>query len=237
MLINRSNLTLSFPSCKVRCAYMPSTNEHLIINFNSLQNQMRKMPTCHFKEKLGAPDYSGMRQSGFFAMNLGFQLNNHSHDVFIHARRETPQCQGEFAGDKFHISVLGDMVPQAFQALSGLLFSEDSPIDKWKVTDMEQVNQQDRVGLGAQLTLYIKPDQKNSQYSVSSLLKIRQFIERLESRLSENGLVPGQYPESDVRPENWKYCSYRNELRSERDGGVMQNQALREEPFYRLMIE
>ncbi|ENA2756591.1 type III effector phosphothreonine lyase, partial [Salmonella enterica] len=53
----------------------------------------------------------------------------------------------------------------------------------------------------------------------------------------ENGVISGQCPESDVHPENWKYLSYRNELRSGRDGGEMQRQALREEPFYRLMTE
>ncbi|ECR6921141.1 type III secretion system effector phosphothreonine lyase SpvC, partial [Salmonella enterica] len=76
-----------------------------------------------------------------------------------------------------------------------------------------------------------------SQYSASFLHKTRQFIECLESRLSENGVISGQCPESDVHPENWKYLSYRNELRSGRDGGEMQRQALREEPFYRLMTE
>lgn len=90
-------------------------------------------------------------------------------------------------------------------------------------------------GIGAQFTLYIKPDQENSQYSVFLLHKTRQFIEYLESRLAEKGITPGQYPASDVHPENWKYLSYRNELRSGRDGDEMQLQALREEPFYRLM--
>ncbi|HID7510869.1 TPA: type III secretion system effector phosphothreonine lyase [Enterobacter hormaechei] len=241
MPINRPNLKLNLPLLNVGTGYdraeIPSTNIHLKNNFNSLHNQMLKMPAFHFKEALDAPDYSGIRQSGFFAMIQSFQLNNHSNDVFIHARRESPQSQGEFAGDKFHISVLKDMVPQAFQTLSGLLFSEDSPVDKWKVTDMERVDQQARVSLGAQFTLYIKPDQENSQYSASFLHKTRQYIECLESRLSENGIITGQYPESDVHPENWKYLSYRNELRSGRDGGEMQSQALRDEPFYRLMTE
>lgn len=241
MPINRPNLKLSLPPLNIGSACdrskIPSTNEHLKNNFNSLHNQMLKMPISWFKEALDAPDYSGMRQSGFFSMSQGFQLNSHGNDVFIHARREFPQSQGEFAGDKFHISVLRDMVPQAFQALSGLLFSEDSPVDKWKVTDIEQVDQQARVSLGAQFTLYIKPDQENSHYSASFLHKTRQYIERLESRLSENRIISGQYPESDVHPENWKYLSYRNELRSGRDGGEMQSEILREEPFYRLMAE
>lgn len=241
MPINSPILKLNLHPLNTESAYdgskIPSTNEHLKNNFSSLYNQMRNMPISRFKEALDAPDYLGMRQSGFFAMSYGFRLNNYSNDVFIHARRESPQFQGEFAGDKFHISVLRDMVPQAFQALSGLLFSEDSPVDKWKVTDMEQVDQQARVSLGAQFTLYIKPDQENSQYSASFLHKTRQFIECLESRLSENRVISGQCPESDVHPENWKYLSYRNELQSGRDGGEMQSQALREEPFYRLMTE
>lgn len=58
----------------------------------------------------------------------------------------------------------GQQVPQAFQALSELLFSEDSPIDKWKVTDMARVDQQSRVGEDAQFTLYVKPDQEDTQY-------------------------------------------------------------------------
>ena len=241
MPIIKPNLKLNFPPLNVASAYdgvkTPSTNNQLKNNLNSLYNHMRRMPIFHFKEALDVPDYSGMRQSGFFAMSQGFQLNNHSNDVFIHARREFPQSRGEFAGDKLHISVLRNMVPQAFKALSGLLFSEDSPVDKWKVTDIEKADQLARVSLGAQFTLYIKPDQENSQYSASSLHKTRQFIECLESRLAKNRIIPGQFPQSDVHPETWKYLSYRNELRSGRDGGEIQNQALRKEPFYRLMTE
>lgn len=119
MPINRPNLNLNIPPLNIVAAYdgaeIPSTNKHLKNNFNSLHNQMRKMPVSHFKEALDVPDYSGMRQSGFFAMSQGFQLNNHGYDVFIHARRESPQSQGKFAGDKFHISVLRDMVPEPRQ--------------------------------------------------------------------------------------------------------------------------
>ena len=64
------------------------------------------------------------------------------------------------------------MVPQAFQLLSKLLLLEDSPIDEWKVTDMEQVDPESRVRLGAQFTLYVKPDQENSNYSPGLLLKV-----------------------------------------------------------------
>lgn len=241
-IINRPNMKKLAP-LNINPAYaragIPSTNEHLRNNFDTLHNQMRDMPVPHFKEVLDLPDYSEIRQSGFYSIiqSHDFLLNKNSDDVFIHACRQSPKYQGEFAGDKFHISVQRDMLPQAFQALSGLLFSEDSPVDKWKMTDLERVDKQNRLSVGAQFTLYIKPDQENSQYSVSLLHNIREFIACLESRLSEKGIMPGQSPDSDVHPECWKYLSYRNELRSERYGSEAQSRALREEPFYRLMTE
>ncbi|EAA7243111.1 type III secretion system effector phosphothreonine lyase [Salmonella enterica] len=239
MPINRLNLKLDLSLLNIAPTslniLMPSTKEHLKNNFDTLHNQIRQMPIRQFKEAVDIPDYSEIRQCGFFAMRQGFQLVNNNEDCFIHARREDTDCKGNFSGDKFHISVLKEQMPQAFKALSGLLFSENSPVNKWKITDTELIAHQSRVGTGAQFTLYIKPDQENSQYSVFLLHKTRQFIEHLEFRLAEKGITPGQYPESDVRPEKWKYLSYRNELRSERDGGEIQQQALREEPFYRLM--
>ncbi|HGX3700675.1 TPA: type III secretion system effector phosphothreonine lyase [Escherichia coli] len=240
MPINRPNLKKP-PCLSIKSTYAgasrPNTNEYLKNNIDTLHNKMRNMPISHFKEALDVPDYSGMRQIDLFSMSQGFQLNKNSNDVFIHACRHPPKNQGKFVGDKFHISVQKDMMPQAFQVLSGLLFSEDSPVDEWKVTDLEQVDQQARVSVGAQFTLYIKPDQENSQYSASLLHNIRDFIECLEFRLSKNEIIPGQCPESDVHPESWRYLSYRNELRSGRSGSEMQSQALREEPFYRLMTE
>ncbi|WP_080172065.1 type III secretion system effector phosphothreonine lyase [Salmonella enterica] len=241
-VINRPNLKKLAP-LNINPAYaragISSTNEHLKNNFDTLHNQMRNMPVSHFKEARDVPDYSGIRQSGFYSIiqSHDFLLNRDSDDVFIHACRQSPEYQGEFAGDKFHISVQREMVPQAFQALSGLLFSEDSPVDKWKMTDPERIDKQARLSVGAQFTLYIKPDQENSQYSASMLHNTREFIACLESRLSEKGIIPGQCPDSDVHPESWQYLSYRNELRSERTGSEAQSRALREEPFYRLMTE
>lgn len=129
---------------------MSSTNEYLENNFDTLHNNMRNMSVSHFKEALNVPDYSGMRQCDIFAISQGFLLERNSIDVFIRAIRTPSKNQGKFVGDKFHTSVQRDMMPQAFQALSGLLFSEYSPVDKWKVTDLEQVDQQERLGVGAQ---------------------------------------------------------------------------------------
>ncbi|MFC0141005.1 type III secretion system effector phosphothreonine lyase [Erwinia mallotivora] len=236
MPIDRLSLQLNFPLVNEKRS-VDSTYDNLKNNFYTLHNQMQKMPISQFSAAQHASDYSRLRQSGFYTVTEGFRLNKHDDDVFMHARRETPHCKGEFSGDKFHISVSGDQVPKAYNALAGLLFSDDSPIDKWKLTDMQRAVQQCRVGVGAQFTLYVKPDQENSYYSASSLHITRQFTERLESILSENEVIPGQHPESDVQPEKWKYLSYRNELRSRHEGGKIQSQVLCEEPFYRLMTE
>lgn len=93
MLINRPNLKLNISPLNIVAAYdgaeIPSTNKHLKNNFNSLHNQMRKMPVSHFKEALDAPDYSGMRQSGFFAMSQGFQLNTYQRQPEFTAQTES----------------------------------------------------------------------------------------------------------------------------------------------------
>ncbi|WP_080417128.1 type III secretion system effector phosphothreonine lyase [Burkholderia ubonensis] len=236
----RTNLKLNLAPLNVMPvtdAKAQSTFEHLCANRENLRQQMHELPPPNFGEALHAPDYAGMRQSSFASMSHGFTLENTGLDVFMHARREQPQCSGEFAGDKFHISVQREQVPLAFQALTGLLFSECSPIDKWKVTDIDRVDHQSRVSLGAQFTLYVKPNGGGSQYDATMLNKVRHFVGCLESALSKHGIAPGLHPESDVRPEHWQYVSYRNELRSERDGCEAQSQALRDEPFYRLMTE
>ncbi|AJX30504.1 type III secretion system effector phosphothreonine lyase [Burkholderia oklahomensis] len=236
----RPNLKLNLPPLNVMPvanAKTQSTLEHLCTNRENLRQQMHAFPLQLFGEALHAPDYAGMRQIGFASKSHGFMLENTDLDAFIHARREPPKCLGEFAGDKFHISVQREQVPQAFQALTGLLFSECSPIDKWKVTDIERVDHQSRVGLGAQFTLYVKPDGDDSQYGAALLNTVRNFVEHLELELSKHGISPGLHPESDVRPEHWQYVSYRNELRSERNGSEAQSQALSVEPFYRLMTE
>ncbi len=78
MPINRPNLNLNIPPLNIVAAYdgaeIPSTNKHLKNNFNSLHNQMRKMPVSHFKEALDVPDYSGMRQRALLQIVGGDKL-------------------------------------------------------------------------------------------------------------------------------------------------------------------
>lgn len=203
-----------------------------------LIDKIKNMRRVDFREAHGAPNYADMQQSVFARLFQGYIVSNHKEkNVFIHAFRQGPLCEGPFCGDKFHISVRREQVPQAFQILSGLLFSEDSPIDKWKVTDIDRVRPESRVSIGAQFTLYIKADQKTSFYSADFLHSIKELVGNIESRLEMHNISAGEHPCSDVMSGGWKYVSYRNEFRSDREGSEMQSHRLRAEPFYRIMTE
>ncbi|MFJ2713283.1 type III effector phosphothreonine lyase [Pseudomonas sp. NPDC087346] len=244
-LNNRLHLKFNFSPPQIQAsqaapntASSQSTLEHLKDNFERLQLQLGREPQHqYFKLAPYAPDYLAMRQSGFATSHNGYRSSNSREDVFIHVRREERQSHGEFDGDKFHISVKREDLARAFDGLSSLLFSEDSPIDKWKVTDMERVEPSARVSEGAQFTLYMKPQGSDSHYEASELNRIKHFVSQLEGVLHELQVPAGQHPDSDVRPDHWQYTSYRNELRSQREGNEAQSLALSSEPFYRLMAE
>ncbi|SFL91781.1 hypothetical protein [Pseudomonas sp. NFACC46-3] len=206
-------------------------------SFDGLMQQIRSEPSPVFKESMHPVDYSAMRESSFFQKHNDFIITNSVEDVFIHARRELSRCSGNFEGDKFHLSVHKQDVPDAFNALSSLLFSEDCPFDKWKVTDITRSASGHRTSEGAQFTCYAKPDTEDSRYTAEGLYRIRCFMDLLEATLIDHDIRPGHQPESDVRPAYWHYTSYRNELRSQREGSENQSDVLRNEPFYRLITE
>jgi phosphothreonine lyase len=218
----------------------PSTTpalQNLEKKFDVLMQQIRSEPASFFRESTHPMDYSAMRACGFFQKHNDYIVTNSDEDVFIHARREPAHLAGSFEGDKFHLSVHKEDVPHAFNALSDLLFSEDCPFDKWKVTDMTRLASGHRVSEGAQFTCYAKPGTEDSCYTAEGLHRIRCFMDQLEATLIDHDIRPGQQPESDVRPPFWQYTSYRNELRSQREGNENQSEALRNEPFYRLITE
>lgn len=68
-----------------------------------------------------------------------------------------PHCAGGFEGDKFHLSVHESQIAQAVTMLSGALFSDNNPCDRWKITDISQAEPDSRVKRGAQITLYVRP--------------------------------------------------------------------------------
>lgn len=236
-LQTRKKLQLIMPPLTTPLTPVPPSVETLCANKDRLLRQMRGLPLPAFLDAGHVPSYSDARTSGLIAVSHGFRFDTSGLDVFIHARREQPHCQGHFAGDKFHLSVERTLVPEVFRMLGGLLLSETSPIDTWKVTDIERADPQARVSVGAQFTLYVKPDGADSSYTAAGLNRLRSLVERIESILVGHGVAPGQHPDSDVRPPQWQYTSYRNEFRSEREGGERQRQSLSDEPFYRLMTE
>lgn len=212
-------------------------DSYLKTHFDSLLRAVKQSAHYHLRDALSPPDYGALRECGFSSVNHGFNLSNNGEDVFIHARREIPRFPGKYEGDKFHISVQESQLPQAVQALSGALFSDNNPCDKWKITDIARADPGSRVRVGAQLTLYVRPDQATAPYHAAMLSEIRQFIAALDSRLAEAGVIPGEHPASDIRPPQWSFVSYRNEMISGRDGSDIEHQKLSESPFYRLMTE
>lgn len=239
MPLKRTGLTLDFsllnqPEKDDKKTHLP-TDDYLKQHIDALLIQMKQMPVSFIKEAENAPDYPMLQQCGYSSRYNGFHLSNDCGDVFIRARREKPHCAGGFEGDKFHLSVHESQITQAVTMLSGALFSDNNPCDKWKITDISQAEPDSRVKRGAQITLYVRPVPGEHPYSAELLSEIRRFITGLEYRLTEGGIVPGEYPLSDIRPPHWQFTSYRNEIISGREGCEADHQRLAESAFYRLM--
>lgn len=192
----------------------------------------------------GAPTYDvamsarGEVHSGWAAFNQSAATGT---DAFIHMDRVAPKSQGDFAGDKIHISVAPQHVAHAFNAIGKILQAEDGPVDKWKVTDMSRVHpnmppEQQRVALGAQFTIYAKPDRPDNTYSPQYMGKMRGMLASIENELRQAGIAPSSNrPASDVSPQHWQFASYRNEHSSDRAGSPNQLSALAQQPFFQLV--
>lgn len=192
----------------------------------------------------GAPTYDvalsarGASHSGWSAFN---QAAATGADAFIHMDRQAPKSQGEFAGDKIHLSVAPQHVATAFNAIGKILQAEDGPVDKWKVTDMTRMHanmspEQQRVALGAQFTIYAKPDRPDNTYSPQYMGKMRGMLMSIEHELRNAGVAPSNNkPASDVAPQHWQFASYRNEHSSDRSGSPGQSSALAQQPFFQLV--
>lgn len=227
-------LTLEVP--KEAPAPQPAAT-HLIQNWQQIVADMKASEPAEVSAFESAPDYSEFQNIGAFghlSVN-GFELSNPGDNVFMHATRTENNEKG-FDGDKLHISVDAAHIEQAYEVLKPLLFSQHSPIDKWKVTDTaSSANAQSRVVQGAQFTLYIKTDSKTTGYEGKTIKQVQNLIQNIESRIAAAGIAPGAKPNSDVSADHWQFVSYRNEKRSDREGGAAQSARLRHEPFYQLV--
>lgn len=157
------------------------------------------------------------------------------------AKTEDLMSGKHYAGDKLHLSVERTQLPKAFDALSDLLLSEDSPVSRWKVINPDVHRNLDsekgrRLEVGGQIILYLYADKRDEPISADRLLSMRAFVEAVEDRLKIHHINPGIKPESDVSAHHWDYTSYRNDKRSERyDIDPMQHQRLRQEPVFQAL--
>ncbi|KZK95216.1 MULTISPECIES: hypothetical protein [unclassified Pseudovibrio] len=197
-----------------------------------------------FRLANSTPNYNDIKSQNF-GDHEGFSYYNlPGVNSFINFGREEGQFKGENHGDKVHISVKKEHLEQAFDAISGLLLSPDSPIDKWKVTNLDSTkgsvdtsNLARRVSDGAQFTLYIRAEEEGEPYTTEQLVKTHQFFEEIEGALLTNWVDEGVKPDSDVSAHHWGYISYRNELNSDRAGGEQQAAFLKQEPVFRALTE
>ncbi|WP_286089071.1 hypothetical protein [Pseudomonas sp. MWU13-3659] len=132
-----------------------------------------------------------------------------------------------------------NFLPVAFDALAHLLYSADNPFSFWKVTNLDKAKKIGekavRLSEGGQITLYACTDDSKQEFSLDQLKGMADFLKKIEDVLQKNNIKPGKKPDSDVSADHWAYASYRQEHRSNREGSAEQHQALREEPFFRVI--
>lgn len=203
-------------------------------DFEALDSDIASSDPTAFRAFHMPMRYSDINGGGYVKQHAGFTLFKHPATVFINAARRQPEAS---SGDKLHISVDGSRVDEAFDAIAGLLFAEDSPIDQWKVVDTTKTRalKDSRVSRGAQITLHAEPS-GGGGYSSLDLRRLRDFVARIEVALEERSIDAGVRPLSDAVAPQWHYVSYRNEFRSTReDAGDDQRSRLASEPFFKLV--
>ncbi len=148
-----------------------------------------------------------------------FDYSKSALDVFIHFSKIDPNYTTKPTssyGDKFHISVNSNNVPEAFNLLAGFLLSKDLNLFEWKITDMNDAShgsnpdKLNRVREGAQFTLYFHP-LDNQHYTEDEIRKVRCLVNIIETTLKNAGITPGDIPDSDIVSSEMEYVSYRND--------------------------
>jgi phosphothreonine lyase len=206
-------------------------NELKSENVAKILKEMDSLPKTHFRNADFRGGYQELSQSCYNNQFSGYRLSNVPFgDAFIHANKDNESR--EYLGDKVHISIDKAKLSSGFDSILPLLLSEDSPIDKWKVTDLNRCSPDSRVAVGAQVTLYVKAD-KESGYVAAELKNVKDFLEQIELTLGQSDAAPGEKPHSDVSAANWSYISYRNEFKSDREEAA--SHLLFEEPFFQVL--
>ncbi|AQS36134.1 virulence-associated protein [Shewanella psychrophila] len=199
----------------------------------NLLKETNAQPKSNFKHANFHDGYQELSKGPYDNQFSGYKLSNTPFgDVFIHGNKLDESR--EYLGDKIHVSIEQSQLAKGFDSILPILLSEDSPIDKWKVTDLHRCPPESRVAVGAQITLYIKAD-KELGYSSEDLKKVKDFLDEIELTLGQSGISSGVKPQSDVSAVTWNFISYRNENRSDREG--TSSHLLFEEPFYQIISD
>lgn len=204
------------------------------------QSDIAPYTNTRFTPNYAAPTFEVAQQSSG-EIHGGWRVKNYAlHDKkfpFIKLTRTPSKEEGPSVGDKFHISVEKKDVPKAFEIISRIVNSPESPINSWKTSDVDRMDPRDtRLSLGAQFTLYAKPDRTDGTYSPEHMGKMQALVNTLEHALQAEGIGRSDHPPaSDVSAPQWRYTSYRNENRSDRKGSTAHTEALKNEPFFKLV--
>lgn len=174
---------LNLPSLVIPQAAPAPSKEIKKEDVANLLRETNAQPKSSFKHADFHDGYQELSQDGYDNQFAGYKISNPViGDVFIHAIKVDDSRK--FSGDKFHISIEQSQLSKGFDSILPLLLSEDSPIDKWKVTDLKSCPSDARVAVGAQVTLYVKAD-KELGYGSKELKKIKDFVGEIELTLGK----------------------------------------------------
>lgn len=184
-------------------AYVPSFND---LRRTSL---VARPAAAAFRWARNAPNYETLCSTGPGGRDCeGYTIASACDHLYVSAKRARPAQEKSDRPIQFRLSVKRDDLELAYQAISGLLFSEDCPFDEWHMLGANPLMD----GCSdAQLILYFDADMSGSSSRVDALAPARDFIVQLESALARSGATPALRPQEDSCPEHWQFASYREQ--------------------------
>jgi phosphothreonine lyase len=211
-----------------------------------IQAEMAILPKPSFTEATNVPSYKDF-QNGVGKEAEHYEVHPENNFTSAERKKEGPSVDRSaegttgpgYEGDKIHLSVNKNDTQKAYDAAAPLLFSSDSPIRKFKMTNMEAADEATktggeaakRVSEGAQFTLYLKPNRETGKFDAPHLKNIQGFVNNIGDRFGRAGVEKGNIPETDAPLPNG-YASFRTE-NAERDKAGAEE--AKQEPVYQLL--
>jgi Salmonella virulence-associated 28kDa protein len=172
-----------------------------------------------------------------------FQLDPLASEDFTIAHKDVTSGYPT-SDEKIHLSIKKEDAAKAFEAVAPLLFSSQSPIDTFKMTNLEGANKQatggateetrnaaKRVSDGAQFTLYLKPSPNTGEFDADHLNNIKGFVEAITDTFKDKGIQTGEIPKSDAKLADG-YASFRLESANREDKASDQ---VKQNPIYQIL--